>query len=68
MRKKKRYVAMHHPFTAPQDGHEDLLAAEPEKALAKAYDFVLNGWELGGGLHPYSSTRNSTKSFFHSWN
>ena len=46
---EKRYVAMHHPFTAPQDGHEDLLAAEPEKALAKAYDIVLNGWELGGG-------------------
>lgn len=46
---EKRYVAMHHPFTSPQDGHEDLLATQPEKALAKAYDIVLNGWELGGG-------------------
>lgn len=46
---EKRYVAMHHPFTSPQDGHENLLATQPEKALAKAYDIVLNGWELGGG-------------------
>ena len=45
----QRYVAAHHPFTSPKDGHEDLLETNPGKALAKAYDMVLNGWELGGG-------------------
>jgi aspartyl-tRNA synthetase len=45
----KRWVARHHPFTAPKDGHEDLLATRPGDAIAKAYDVVLNGWELGGG-------------------
>ena len=45
----KRWSAMHHPFTSPKDGHEDLLAADPGRALAKGYDMVLNGWELGGG-------------------
>ncbi|MGH8727773.1 MAG: aspartate--tRNA ligase [Burkholderiales bacterium] len=45
----RRWQAMHHPFTAPQDGHEDLLASKPESALSKAYDMVLNGWEIGGG-------------------
>ncbi|HET6756423.1 MAG TPA: aspartate--tRNA ligase [Burkholderiales bacterium] len=45
----KRWQAMHHPFTAPQDGHEDLLATQPDAALSKAYDMVLNGWEIGGG-------------------
>ncbi|MGO3743056.1 aspartate--tRNA ligase [Kerstersia sp.] len=44
-----RYVAAHHPFTSPKDGHEDLLETDPGKALAKAYDMVLNGWEIGGG-------------------
>ncbi len=43
------WTAMHHPFTAPKDGHEDLLETEPGKALAKAYDMVLNGSEIGGG-------------------
>ena len=45
----KRWNAMHHPFTAPKDGHEELLATDPGKAIAKAYDMVLNGWEMGGG-------------------
>jgi aspartyl-tRNA synthetase len=45
----QRYVAAHHPFTSPKDGHEDYLATEPSKALAKAYDMALNGWEIGGG-------------------
>ncbi|MFA5243064.1 MAG: aspartate--tRNA ligase [Sulfuricella sp.] len=44
-----RWAALHHPFTAPADGHEDLLASDPGKALSKAYDMVLNGWEVGGG-------------------
>jgi aspartyl-tRNA synthetase len=45
----KRWVAMHHPFTSPKDGHEQFFDSDPGKALAKAYDVVLNGWELGGG-------------------
>ena len=46
---ERRWGAMHHPFTAPKDGHEDLLASDPGSALAKGYDMVLNGWEIGGG-------------------
>jgi aspartyl-tRNA synthetase len=45
----QRYTAAHHPFTAPKDGHEDWLETDPGKCVAKAYDMVLNGWELGGG-------------------
>jgi aspartyl-tRNA synthetase len=45
----KRWGAMHHPFTAPKDGHEDLLASDPARALSKGYDMVLNGSEIGGG-------------------
>jgi len=45
----KRWSAMHHPFTAPRDGHEDLIGSDPARAVAKAYDMVLNGWEIGGG-------------------
>ena len=45
----QRYTAAHHPFTSPKDGHEDLLESSPGDALAKAYDMVLNGWEIGGG-------------------
>ncbi|WP_047551531.1 aspartate--tRNA ligase [Methylotenera sp. G11] len=44
-----RWVALHHPFTAPKDGHEDFLTSNPGAALSKAYDMVLNGWEVGGG-------------------
>jgi len=45
----KRWNAMHHPFTSPADGHEDLLDSDPGRARAKAHDMVLNGWEIGGG-------------------
>ena len=45
----QRWAAVHHPFTAPKDGHEDLMDTDPGACLAKAYDMVLNGWELGGG-------------------
>lgn len=45
----KRWAAVHHPFTAPKDGHEDLMTSNPGACVAKAYDMVLNGWELGGG-------------------
>jgi aspartyl-tRNA synthetase len=45
----KTWGARHHPFTAPKDGHEDLFQTDPGGAIAKAYDVVLNGWEIGGG-------------------
>ncbi len=44
-----RYVAKHHPFTAPMDEDLALLDSEPGKVRAKAYDIILNGCELGGG-------------------
>jgi aspartyl-tRNA synthetase len=44
-----RWNAVHHPFTSPKDGHEDWLETEPGRCVAKAYDVVLNGIELGGG-------------------
>ncbi len=44
-----RWNALHHPFTAPKAGHEDFIETAPGKAIAQAYDMVLNGWELGGG-------------------
>ena len=46
---EQRWNACHHPFTSPMDGHEDYLESDPGRCLAKAYDMVLNGWELGGG-------------------
>ncbi len=44
-----RYVAAHHPFTSPKDEHLEYLETDPGRCLAKAYDMVLNGWEIGGG-------------------
>jgi aspartyl-tRNA synthetase len=46
---ERRWVAMHHPFTSPKIDDPAALRADPEKALAKAYDLVLNGSEIGGG-------------------
>ena len=44
-----RYTAVHHPFTAPKEGHEDWMVTAPEKCISQGYDMVLNGWEMGGG-------------------
>lgn len=44
-----RWMACHHPFTAPHDEDVDKLETDPEHCYAKAYDMVLNGWEIGGG-------------------
>jgi aspartyl-tRNA synthetase len=46
---EQRWQAVHHPFTAPLDDDRDLLASDPGRARAKAYDLVLNGFEAGGG-------------------
>ena len=46
---ENRYVAAHHPFTSPKDEHLEYLETDPARCLAKAYDMVLNGWEIGGG-------------------
>ena len=46
---ENRWQALHHPFTSPADGHEDLLEADPGQALSKAFDMILNGSEIGGG-------------------
>lgn len=46
---EKRWMAMHHPFTAPRNDDHQALKASPGAAIAKAYDMVLNGSEIGGG-------------------
>jgi aspartyl-tRNA synthetase len=46
---EKRWVAMHHPFTAPRDQDLEMLKPDPGKCRAKAYDLVINGSEAGGG-------------------
>jgi aspartyl-tRNA synthetase len=46
---ENRWNALHHPFTSPNEGHEEFLSKDPGKCLSKAYDMVINGWEVGGG-------------------
>jgi aspartyl-tRNA synthetase len=46
---ENRWTACHHPFTSPKDDHVEYLETDPGRCLAKAYDMVLNGWEIGGG-------------------
>jgi aspartyl-tRNA synthetase len=46
---ENRWNAMHHPFTSPAEGHENLLESDPGAARARAHDLVLNGWEIAGG-------------------
>ena len=49
----KRWVAMHHPFTAPREEYIQYLETDPGRIKAKAYDMVLNGTEIGGGSSAY---------------
>lgn len=58
-----RYVAAHHPFTSPKDGHEELMLEHPELTKAKAYDVVLNGYELGGGSIRIFNQETQSKMF-----
>jgi aspartyl-tRNA synthetase len=44
-----QWTFVHHPFTSPLDGHEDLIESDPGGALSQHYDLIWNGWELGSG-------------------
>ena len=54
---------MHHPFTSPKDECVDLLETDPENCYAKAYDMVLNGWEIGGGSIRIHDSKLQEKMF-----
>ena len=60
---EERFVAMHHPFTAPMDEDLEILESDPGKVRAKAYDIVLNGCELGGGSIRIHSTEVQARMF-----
>jgi len=60
---EKRYVAKHHPFTAPMDEDIELLESRPQDVRAKAYDIVLNGVEIGGGSIRIHTTELQEKMF-----
>jgi len=44
-----QWTFVHHPFTSPLDGHEQLIESDPGAALSQHYDLIWNGWELGSG-------------------
>src|SRR5699024_5073934 len=63
-REQQRYQALHHPFTAPQEDEADRLDDEPTSVKSRAYDLVLNGFEIGGGsirTHGHEVHRSSVK-------
>ena len=58
-------MAAHHPFTSPKDGQEELMLSNPSAVKAKAYDIVLNGYELGGSsirIHNQETQRKMFKA------
>jgi aspartyl-tRNA synthetase len=59
----ERYHAMHHPFTSPLAADLELLETAPEKARANAYDFVINGVEVGGGSIRIHDQKTQSKMF-----
>ncbi len=46
---ERHWTFVHHPFTGALDGHEELIEADPGRALSQHYDLIWNGWELGSG-------------------
>lgn len=60
---KKVYMAAHHPFTSPQQGHVKKLESDPGSCLARAYDLVINGNEIGGGSIRNHEQRNQELVF-----
>ncbi|MDR3210048.1 MAG: aspartate--tRNA ligase, partial [Oscillospiraceae bacterium] len=60
---ENRYVAMHHPFTAPMDEDAELIESDKKRCRAKAYDIVLNGMELGGGSIRISTPETQQRMF-----
>jgi aspartyl-tRNA synthetase len=60
---ENRFVALHHPFTAPMDEDFEFLESDPKRVRAKAYDIVLNGEELGGGSIRIHDTKLQEKMF-----
>ena len=58
-----RFMAAHHPFTSPKNGHEEMLLTNPAECRAKAYDVVLNGYELGGGSIRIHNQETQAKMF-----
>ena len=59
----ERYVAMHHPFTAPRIEDINLLDTEPSQALSRGYDLTMNGYEIAGGSIRIHSTEVQEKVF-----